>query len=629
MKFVKTLFIFLISALLFTSQSTPSLTALAYGGNFAAGEFTSAKRITIYGDTLVVTDGGSTDITTPNQIQIIDKTKLEQSDCAYNIGVFGAADNGLVNPLISLTDSNSIYVYYNYTNTTAGPHHIKQFDMAGNVIKPSPTSTSFTEVNNLNQYFNSTEIDNNNLKTISDMTVDSFGNIYAAMSWNKNATDYGALIKKTLAGFEMVNIDTTLLSAVPLIQSNSRLFPSSDTNNLIVVTDTTVITIDTTLGEVVDKIDINIPFDDINTDYKDNLYFYEYGGTYTHTLTKLSAPNYNLPEVFDIGSSNATIPNDKIDNNIQMHGFTFDKVTADGYFLMASNIATIDLSDIVDNLRNFEKPDYTQQVMLDSPIEIMKLKNTATSYAYPYAISPEQNFDTNDFVFVLGEENNFKYCLVTNQENYNFTTYIHKNNLTAAATQTISNPNMITFINAKRYKFPSSLKTRETIISPLMLGDIPSNTKIKAVRLLEDYKDFLNASFYEIETIDHKYYYVNTLVLTSYNKDATAEFIRSNAAVNITDGSAIAAIYDAAGGTVIYSLQHGTRIKVVGNIDRNQEYTLIEYLDQTDNVAQGYIKTKYIEMDGIKTEIIIAIILAIAAAILAVVLIAVSKKNNK
>lgn len=628
MKFVKTLFAILISALLLVPQGQQGLIAFAEDTLSAAGGFISAKHITQYGDILIVTDGGSDDENTPNQIQVINKTKLGQPDCAYNVGVFGTADNGLINPLISATDGNSIYVYYNLSSPTA--HRIKQFDMSGNVIKPTPSSTNFTEVANLHDFFDNTQIDNNNLKTISDMTVDSFGNIYAAMSWNKNATDFGALLKRTTSGFEVVDIDTTLLGATPLISSNSKLFASSDTTRMIIATNTTIITIDLFQNKVVDKTNINTPFNDIDIDYKDNLYFYQYGGTYTHTLTKLTAPTYNSTTAFNIGSSDAQTPTDKIDNASQMHSFTFDKVTAQGYFITDTSVEIIDLKDLIDNLLDFEKPDWTEQTLLNAPIKIMNLKNTATSYAYPYAISPELNLGTDDFVFVLDETNNFKYCLITNKENYNFTTYIHKNHLIDIATQPIANPNMITFINAKKYKFPSSLKTSQTVVSPLILEDLPSNTKIKAVRLLGEYKDFLGASFYEIETIDKKYYYVNTTVLTSYNQNATSEFIRSNAAVNITDGSAMAAIYsDSTGNTAIFSLQHSTRIKVVGNIDKTKEFTLIEYLDDTDNVAQGYIKTKYIEMDGIKIEIIIAIALAVAAVLLAIILIVVSKKNNK
>ena len=77
-----------------------------------------------------------------------------------------------------------------------------------------------------------------------------------------------------------------------------------------------------------------------------------------------------------------------------------------------------------------------------------------------------------------------------------------------------------------------------------------------------------------------------------------------------------------------FVLLDGTRVRLTKNFDKSAEYTEVKYVDN-GQVKTAFVKTKFVQVDGISFEIIIAILLAVLCVLFSLILIVVIKKNKK
>ncbi len=73
----------------------------------------------------------------------------------------------------------------------------------------------------------------------------------------------------------------------------------------------------------------------------------------------------------------------------------------------------------------------------------------------------------------------------------------------------------------------------------------------------------------------------------------------------------------------------GTKIKVISEYNKSKEFTLIQYTEQDGSIASVYIKTSDIDVGGVPTGTISAIIIIIATVSLILILFGIKGKKKK
>ena len=231
--------------------------------------------------------------------------------------------------------------------------------------------------------------------------------------------------------------------------------------------------------------------------------------------------------------------------------------------------------------------------------------------------------------------------MVTNKKDYNLSVYIHKNHLSMIDQNetNINNSNLlftqeISSPTANIYRFPTSLKADETTPTAIVysLGKLNAGEKITAVRYLKDYKDYEGYSFYEVAFDNGTFGYINANAIVSYNSEKNPTKIKANATIITNNEREFVNLYLKSGDSYVlitdFVLLDETRIRLAQNYDKTSEYTEIKYVDNGE-IKYAYVQTKYIQVDGISFEIVIAILLAILCVLFSLILIAVVKKNKK
>lgn len=546
------------------------------------GDYGKNIYLTNYDNYVFVAD------TENNRIQIVDTNTM----LAYNFGRGGILAESTTNPTLLACDNQLIYV------CMANNDFIKVFDYNGNYKEIF--YDSYTE-NTEQKMFNN----------IISMQLDTYGNLYLLHIDSENNTN---LLKKINENFEIVQIDGLEFD------STSRLVISPDTQFLFVVNHNKIVKIDALTYEIIDNYDIDLTFDDLRIDYLNNLYFYQKD---TNTLVKLLHTDYQ------------TSSSQQIQSLTKSNGFCFDIISGKSFFVddETNTLKQIEV-DLIDSLKDFKKPtEYLQNELLNHQITIAKIIDETITYNYPYAISSNITLQANDFVIVLDNSQDFYYCLITNKKSYNLTVYIHKNHLQNIDLEQYSVQNgnfIISTPTAKVYKYPSSLNASQDIITPIAL-DTPLNSGAKVVvtKYLNIFKDSLGYSFYEISLENDQIAYIASASIITYNTQKDSKTIKANATIKITDERDFVNLYTK-DGTLITTqvLMDGTRVRLVNNYNKNASLTEIKYIDNDGNVKTAFVKTKYIAMDGITFEIVIAIIMVVVCIILGLILFVIIKKSK-
>lgn len=556
------------------------------------GGFSSPAEIIAYDNYLFVTDKDN------SKVQIIDQKTLK----AYNFGKSGMQDQSTTTPTHIVCDNNSIYLCVGNNN------YIKKFNYKG-------------EYQNFycDSFWNGTQTIN--FESIASLALDTYGNLYALNISTNN--DNSKVLKYTNDKFVAISIDNLELD------STSTILMSASSDYMFICSSTNITVIDSRQYIVVNTYTIAQTFTDIKIDHLDNLYLLN-----GNTITKLLASNY---------SSSETIILDK-----EYTYFAFNQVNGDSYFIdnQTNKVVKINL-DKIDHLSAFTKPrDFLNtEVLNTTKVQIATLTSSTIAYNYPYTLSSNISLNEGDWAIILSTQttsnSNFYYCLITNKKEYNLAVYIHKNHL-SIIDDTITNlgdsnllfSQAISSPTANIYKFPTSILAEKDATSAIVYkhSSLNAGDKVTAVRNLKDYKDYNGYSFYEIQFEDGSYGYINANALVNYNAEKEPTKIKPNATIQTSDEKDFVNLYTKQGNSYVlvrdYVLLNQTRVRLTSNYDKTAEYTEVKYVDN-GVVKTAYVKTKFVQVDGISFEIIIAILLAIACVILTLILIVVIKKNKK
>ncbi len=583
------LVLFLVPHLQVYSYAESNLQFLEDNGGFA-----SPSDMIAYDNYLFVCD------TNNNRVQVIDQNTLK----AYNFGQGGYVNESTSTPSLIACDNNYIYLCIGSSN------FIKKFDYQGNYQ---------------NAYINTYTIGSSSYEfnKITSLSMDTYGNLYA-LHLAANISD-SRIIKNSGEGFVAISIDSLD------VQEDSRLLMSASSDYIIVVSGTKITLIDSRNYTITKTYVVNQTYTDVKIDHLDNLYFLN-----GNTITKCLAGNYTANETITLTG----VTNPKL--------FAFNQVNGECFFIdeTTNTVVNIDV-DNIDHLSTFTKPTshLDTSILNTEKVKIATLTSGTIAYNYPYTLSSNISLDEGDFVIVLdqsiSENSNFYYCMITCKKDYNLSVYIHKNHLeliddsitnidnkNLLFTQTISAP------TANIYKFPTSLKADENKDNAIVysLGNLDAGDKITAVRYLKDYRDYKGYSFYEIRFENGTYGYINANAIVNYNAEKEPTKIKANATILTSDEREFVNLYVKSGDNYVlvtdFVLLDGTRVRLTKNFDKSAEYTEVKYVDN-GQVKTAYVKTKFIQVDGISFEIIIAILLAVLCVLFSLILIVVIKKNKK
>ena len=596
----KKLFIMIMPIFILVLLLVPHLQVYSYADSNLQflednGAFSSAREMIAYDNYLFVCD------TNNNRVQIIDQTTLK----AYNFGQGGYVNESTSTPSLIACDNNYIYLCIGSSN------YIKKFDYHG-VYQ--------------NIYYNNYKVGSSTYEfnKINSLSMDTYGNLYA-LHIAQDISDSRILKKTASSDFVAISIDGLTIT------EDSKLLMSASSDYIILVSSTKITLIDSRNYTISNTYTISQTYSDVKIDHLDNLYFLN--GT---TLTKLLAGNYTSTESLTVsGVETPTL-------------FAFNQVNGKCFFIDGQTNKVVNVTvDGVDHLSTFTKPtSHLDTTILNSEkVKIATLTSGTIAYNYPYTLSSNISLNTGDFVIVLdqniSENSNFYYCMITSKKDYNLSVYIHKNHLAMVddSVTNIDNSNLlftqaISSPTANIYKFPTSLKADETTDTAIVysLGNLNAGDKITAVRYLKDYKDYRGYSFYEVAFDNGTYGYINANAIVSYNSEKDPTKIKPNATIQTSDEREFVNLYLKSGDNYIlitdFVLLDGTRVRLTQNFDKTAEYTEIKYVDD-DEIKYAYVKTKFIQVDGISFEIVIAILLAVLCVLFTLILVAVIKKNKK
>ena len=127
-----------------------------------------------------------------------------------------------------------------------------------------------------------------------------------------------------------------------------------------------------------------------------------------------------------------------------------------------------------------------------------------------------------------------------------------------------------------------------------------------------------------LSTTFDKYCYVNVSNVGSSLPSAQTSGVKMNATIQAASSIEEIVVYNEED-KEIDKIKVNTRVHV-DHFDKELNKTKITYVVD-DEVRTGYVETKYISIDGLKIEIIVAIVMSIIAIVIAIILIYNKKKN--
>ena len=482
------------------------------------------------------------------------------------IGSYGFESNKLYSPTLFAVNNDYIFIYNNNKE-------IKQFSTDGEFLK-----IHYRYYDGNNEYEPT-----NVLFTFND--TDS--NVYFVDSNNNVIVYQNDRMELAFTISDSVNIDESsqivcdLLNNVYIINNDSITKYDMDTNQYTNYPNT-------------------IQYNNVDIDYQGTLYFQN-----NTTITKFNLTNNNQDSTTCIDYTD----------------FCIDKVNGDIYYISSNNVSTqkliVDTKNFVDNLNEFNKPThYLDAVLLDAPVQIYKTKNDAKAYEYPYFINQLATLNKGDKVLVIGENQDFKHCIITSSKLGNIVCYIKSSNLESCNYQQVNKQMRIITQNPIVYKYPTSLGYGT--LSPITVQiELSYNQNVIVTREINDFEDGSGRAFYEIK-LDDKYCYVNVSNVGSSLPSAQTSGVKMNATIQAASSIEEIVVYNEED-KEIDKIKVNTRVHV-DHFDKELNKTKITYVVD-DEVRTGYVETKYISIDGLKIEIIVAIVMSIIAIVIAIILI--------
>lgn len=315
-----------------------------------------------------------------------------------------------------------------------------------------------------------------------------------------------------------------------------------------------------------------------------------------------------------------------IPNSDNITNLTFDIINRRiiAFDQFRSCLVTFDcnLSDIP-----FVRPNIEDTTPLNSSSTILPLniKYSTLIYDYPFEIGNFYNDDQSiEKCIGIGEYQNY-YQILFNHNNELHIGYIPKGNV-----ETIDYTyNPISVITTHKdipiYKYPTILQYNDERI---ITDTIDINTKLTLSYAFPISID--SKTFYLLKQQNNIGFIFSVDVVLDENTNIK-NLNTENATIKILDNSSAIPLYQDDYKTEILRLQNGTRI-YVENFDKDSTYTKVIYKDKNLETKEGYIETKYIQMDDLDNNQI-ALIIIIIISILLLILIAITyiviKKKRK
>ena len=534
----------------------------AYANN-EAKVYYNPTSISIYNNNVYILDSGNDG----NGHFLFNATTNTQ------IGSYGLEANNLNSPTVFAINNEHAFIYNNNIefkqfklNGEYVTTHYRYYD-GNNEFVPSSILFSFNDTNN-NIYFVSSNND--------------------VITYKNNRMELAFKLPTTISINQDSQVVCDLLNNLYIINQANITKYNMETNNI-------------------QEYNNDNPYTNVDVDYKGNLYLQN--GT---DITKIN---------LQTNEKTTTTCSEYVD-------FCIDKVNGNIYYISLDNTVEQELlmlndTTFVDNLNEFQKPDdYLTATMLDAPAQIYTVTNNTTAYEYPYYINQLATLQQGDKVLVIGQSENFKYCIITSSKIGNIVCYIKNSDLQLCNYPIVNKQMRIITQNPIIYKYPTSLGYGT--LSPITIQiELNYNQNVIVTREINDLEDGSGRAFYEIKLND-KYCYINVSNIGTSLPSAQTSGIKMNATRHSTDELELIPVYND-NDEQIDTILVNTRVRVE-HFDKKINKTYITYVVDNE-IKTGYVDTKYISIDGLKIEIIIAIVMTIIALVIAIILIYNKKKN--
>jgi len=316
----------------------------------------------------------------------------------------------------------------------------------------------------------------------------------------------------------------------------------------------------------------------------------------------------------------------QINSNINISNITFDIVNRKiiAFDTYRSCLVSFDckLTSAPFSVPNIESP---TPLKSNDMILSLSIKNNSLIYDFPYEIGNCYNIDKSIINCIgIGEYRDY-YQILFNYNDSLKIGYIPKIN-----TEKVDynyNPINVLATNdiVPIYKYPTLLKYNN---ERLIIKNVAINTKLTLSYIFPISID--DKSFYMVKNQDEIGFVFSVDVVLD-EKTNIQNLNTENATVKILDDQEFIFLLDENKTLELIKIDNNTRI-YVENYDKDSKYTLVIYKDSELNTHQGYIQTKYIQMDKLdNTQLILIIIIIISVILLILIATAyiIIRKKNK
>lgn len=528
------------------------------------GRFNNVSNIFVQGDRYIVSD------TSNNRIQIIEdgKESIVISD--------GILENSNPHSVLLDRNQNIYFVVENSNNTTSS------------VLQYSPSNNEYSKIQTFST-FNS-----QSLGLVSDSTIDSNNTIYL-IDYSSNT-----LVSLTTAGLQ------TKYTFSFTTSSDTKIDYLTLQNMLVVLNNDTIYLLDISDPDNISNV-ANINVDNckgISTDL-DSIYALS-----NNTLQKItiSSNDSTTMQISDNSLTSAVFA--KLDN------FSCDiangKIIAfrnDTQSLIKFNCELMESAFSFDNFSSS-----TALSKSNIPLAIT-IEDGGIIYDYPYYLGNYYLEKTScigvgkegDYYRVLFEDNKTLKCGFIHKD------YVPKDNIlpfnTSSKTKVITTDQQVPV-----YKYPTLLKSNGASVITQML---PTQTSLyvysKPFPISIDQKQF-----YLYENGDAIGFLFNANIVEDNDKHIVY-LHTENASINAIGEDEIN-IYGEDKETIVKTIKNSDRI-YVETYDKNSEYTKVIFKDTDQNTSyEGYVKTKYIQMDKLDNSRIVLILIIVFSVVILVII---------
>lgn len=535
----------------------------------ALGRFNNASDIYIQGKKFVVADSDN------NRIQIIENGKESTS-----------ISNGITtgsNPHGVLLDRNQ-NMYIIVDNTASNTSSVLKYALSNETYNLVQTYSSFN---------------NGTLGSVSSSTIDTNNNIYLVDYQNNNLVILSQAGLQVKCNFSELTHSFTTSSTTKIEYIITHNCLAILNNNIIYLLDISDI------ENIVSISQINVSdCQDISCDL-DNIYALGMNTIKKITIDRSSTPTMQI--------SQKSLSNTQFS---QISTFTCDPTNGNIVAFKEDTQSIVTFScNIIEPQYNI--PDFTTSIALSKsniPLAI-NIASGGIIYDYPYY---KGNYYLNK-ISCIGIDFDGEFYRILFEENQTLHSgYIHKDYVPEDNIKDFNTTNKTKVITTDQqvpvYKYPTLLKVNNIAVITQML---PTQT-VLYVSSTPFPVQIDGKQFYLYEKGDSIGFLFNANIVED-NEKHISYLHTENATINAIGENEIH-LYAEDKTTIVLTLSNSDRI-YVDTYDKNSEYTKVIFKDTDMNTSyEGYIKTKFVEMDKLDdNKIILILIISVSIIILIII----------